>query len=239
MPFASSAASRISSNMSRSLFEAGPSVPMPTFDADLQHLRDRRDAGAELQVAGRVVRHAGVVILQRAHLAFVDVHAVRGQHLARRTGAASSPTARPACRGRAASPRLRAPSRRGGCAAARRTRPPARRTRAGSPACRCRARAAPTPGTISGWPCQRLDELAGARQRVLEARRVGRRENAAPSARTARACRRPRSLRRPPLRSSTCRRSRSRPTGSSRRSRASCRARTKSGLTNSRSTGIM
>ena len=43
-PFASSAARRISSNMSRSLFEAGPSVPMPTSRPSSQHARDGRNA---------------------------------------------------------------------------------------------------------------------------------------------------------------------------------------------------
>ncbi len=50
-------------------------------DAELQHARDRRDTGAQLQVARRIVGHAGVEILQGANLSVVHVHAVRGQHL--------------------------------------------------------------------------------------------------------------------------------------------------------------
>ena len=54
-------------------------------DADVQrqlaHARHRRDARAELQVARRVVRHACPEVLQRAHLAVVHVHTVRGEHL--------------------------------------------------------------------------------------------------------------------------------------------------------------
>ena len=150
MPLASSAASRISSNMSRSLFDAGPSVPMPTSSPSSQHPRDRRDAGAELQVARRVVRDAGAGVLQRAHLAVVHVHAVRGQHLRVEQALLLHPgNDRHAVR-RGASPRPRAASRRGACAAARRTRRRARRTRAGSRACRCRARAAPAPGRSAG-----------------------------------------------------------------------------------------
>ena len=48
---------------------------------ELQHARHRRDAGGELQVARRVVRDPGVGVLHLPHLAFVHVHAVRGQHL--------------------------------------------------------------------------------------------------------------------------------------------------------------
>ena len=50
-------------------------------DAELQHARHRRDAGAELEVARRVVRDARIEVLQRADLAFVHVHAVRREHL--------------------------------------------------------------------------------------------------------------------------------------------------------------
>ena len=81
VPLASSAASRISSNMSRSLFDAAPSVPMPTLTPSSSIFATGATPAAELQVARRVVRDAGAGVLQRPHLAFVHVHAVRGQHL--------------------------------------------------------------------------------------------------------------------------------------------------------------
>ena len=49
-------------------------------NAKLQHLRNRRHAGTQLEVARRIVRHAGTGVLQRAHLTLVDVHAVSRQH---------------------------------------------------------------------------------------------------------------------------------------------------------------
>ena len=178
MPLASSAASRVSSNMSRSLFDAAPSVPMPTSTPELQHSarparRRRRASGCSsgcarrrrrqffsarispsstwTQCAASTLASNSPCFLHPRH----DRHAVdaaRVLHFEQRLG------------------EMR-------CAAARRTRRRARRRRAGFPACRCRARAAPGPGTISGWPRHRCDELARARQRVLEARRVGRRKS--------------------------------------------------------------
>ena len=50
-------------------------------DAELQHPRDRCDAGRQLQVAGGIVGDAGIEVLERANLAVVHVNAVRGQDL--------------------------------------------------------------------------------------------------------------------------------------------------------------
>ena len=60
---------------------SGPVGPDADVDAEFQHFGNGRDAGAELQVARRVVRDACAEILQRAYLSFVHVHTVRGQHL--------------------------------------------------------------------------------------------------------------------------------------------------------------
>ena len=122
-----------------------PSVPMPTSTPSSSIFATGATPGAELQVARRVVRHAGAGVLQRAHLAFVHVHAVRGQHLRVEQALLLHPRHDRHAVRRAASPRPRAASRTGACGAARRTRRRARRRRAGSRACRCRARAAPAP----------------------------------------------------------------------------------------------
>ena len=68
------------------------------------------------------------------------------------------------------------------------------------------------------------DELARARQRIFETRRIRRRESSAPFAHRRHADQRQRQFRRRLPRSSTCPRSRSCPTGSSPRSPGSCRA---------------
>ena len=51
----------------------------PHVDPELEHLRNRRDAGPELQIAGRVVRDTGVRVAQRPDFSLVHVHAVRGE----------------------------------------------------------------------------------------------------------------------------------------------------------------
>ena len=78
---ARSAASRVSSNMSRLLFDAAPSVPMPTLTPSPSIFGDPSDAGGQLQVAAWVVRDARAEILERPYFPLVDVHAVRGEHL--------------------------------------------------------------------------------------------------------------------------------------------------------------
>ena len=61
-PCASSAASRIASNMSRSLLLAAPSVPSPRAHAVRMPLRHRGDAAGELHVAVGIVRHADAAL---------------------------------------------------------------------------------------------------------------------------------------------------------------------------------
>ena len=51
----------------------------PHVDTELDHLRDRRDAGSKLQIAGRVVCDSGVCIAERPDFSLVHVHAVRSQ----------------------------------------------------------------------------------------------------------------------------------------------------------------
>ena len=46
----------------------------------LEHLRHRRDAAGELEVAGRAVSDGRLAIVQDVHLVLVDVDAVRRQH---------------------------------------------------------------------------------------------------------------------------------------------------------------
>ena len=58
----STAASRISSNMSSRLLQAAPSAPSDTVMPRGAHLDDRRDARAELQVRAGAVHHLDVVL---------------------------------------------------------------------------------------------------------------------------------------------------------------------------------
>ena len=81
IPLASSAASRVSSNMSRSLFDAAPSVPMPTSTPSASIFATGATPAPELQVARRIVGDAGREVLQRSNLSFVDVHAMRRHDL--------------------------------------------------------------------------------------------------------------------------------------------------------------
>ena len=59
------------------------------FEAELEHLGDGSNTGAEFQVAGGVVRDAGAGVFLGAHFALVDVDAVGGQHAGVETGAVS------------------------------------------------------------------------------------------------------------------------------------------------------
>ena len=189
MPLASSAASRVSSNMSRSLFDAAPSVPMPTLTPSSSIFGDRRDAGAPASGCwsdcGRRRR--------RRSSARAFRHRPRGRSGRpapwRRTAPASSPTAPPACRGCGATPRLRAAvSERcvwSGTSNSAASSAQARRISAVQVYGACGA----GPATISGCPCQRVDEVARAGQASLRSSPRRASESAAPSARTARACR--------------------------------------------------
>ena len=196
-------------------------------DADvqsqLQHAGDRRHARAELEVARRIVGDAGAGILQRPHLAVVHVHAVRGEHLRAEEALFLDPGNH---RHPVRLPRVstsRSVSERwvwSGTSNSAASSAHARRISGVQVYGACGAGA----GHDQRMAAPSLDEVPGAAPASPRSSSRRARGSAAPSARTVRAGRRrpwPRPL---PLRSSTCRRSRSRRTGSSRRTRAGCRA---------------
>ena len=68
-------------------------MPMPDVQPRFEHLGDRGDSRGELEIAGGSVRHAGSGFLKSAHLPFVEVDAMRGDHFGREQPEVAPPLA--------------------------------------------------------------------------------------------------------------------------------------------------
>ena len=124
----------------------------PDVEAELDHLRNRRDARPQFQVAGRVVRNARRV--RRVMSGFLPRRRGRSAPPGRahRTAAASSPRERPACRAPCGRVRPRAPFLPDAYGAARRIQTPALAHARKISAVHVYGAWGATEGTISGCP---------------------------------------------------------------------------------------